>query len=89
MPRALFLCSGTGSVGQPFRESGWEVIDVDWDGRYNAEVQCDIMTWDYKAAFPTAHFDVIWSSPDCTMYSLARTTAKTPRNFGTKVSGDY
>ena len=52
MPRALFLCSGTGSVGQPFRESGWEVIDVDWDGRYNAEVQCDIMTWDYKAAFP-------------------------------------
>ena len=81
MPRALFLCSGTGSVGEPFRLANWEVTDVDWDGRYGAEVQCDIMTWDYKAAFPTGHFDVIWSSPDCTMYSLARTTAKTPRNF--------
>ena len=81
MPRAIFLCSGTGSVGQPFRESGWEVADVDWDGRYGTEVQCDIMTWDYTTAFPTGHFDVIFCSPDCTMYSLARTTTKTPRNL--------
>ena len=81
MPRALFLCSGTGSVGEPFRLANWEVTDVDWDGIYGAEVQCDTMTWDCNAAFPTGHFDVIWSSPDCTMYSLARTTAKTPRNF--------
>ena len=81
MPRALFLCSGTGSVGEPFRLAGWEVIDVDWDDRYGAEVQVDIMTWDYNAAFPTGYFDVIWASPDCTQYSRARTTAKTPRNF--------
>ena len=27
------------------------------------------------------HFDIIWASPDCTQYSIARTTAKTPRNF--------
>ena len=81
MPRALFLCSGTGSVGQPFREFGWEVVDDDWDGRYGAEVQCDIMTWDYKAVFPTGHFDLIWASPDCTQYSIARTTAKTPREL--------
>ena len=81
MPRALFLCSGTGSVGEPFRRHGWEVIDVDWDGRYGAEVQCDILTWDYKNAFPQAYFDVIWASPDCTQYSIARTTARTPRNF--------
>ena len=33
MPNALFLCSGTGSVGKPFRLAGWEVIDVDTDGR--------------------------------------------------------
>ena len=78
--RALFLCSGTGSVGEPFRRNGWEVVDVDWDGRYGAEVVTDIMTWDYKAAFPTG-FDMIWCSPDCTQYSIARTTAKTPRNF--------
>ena len=79
--RALFLCSGTGSVGKPFRESGWEVVDVDRDGRFGAEVVVDILTWDYKAAYPQGHFDVIWASPDCTQYSRARTTAKTPRDL--------
>ena len=79
--RALFLCSGTGSVGEPFRRNGCEVVDVDWDSRFGAEVVVDIMTWDYKAAFPQGHWDVIWASPDCTQYSIARTTAKTPRNF--------
>ena len=51
MPEARFLCSGTGSVGAPFREGGWEVTNVDWDGRFNAEIQADITKWDYKAAF--------------------------------------
>ena len=27
------------------------------------------------------HFDCIWASPPCTEYSIARTTAKTPRNL--------
>ena len=56
MPRALFLCSGTGSVGEPFREAGWEVTDVDWDGRCGAEIQTDITTWDYKAAYEPGCF---------------------------------
>jgi hypothetical protein len=82
MPRALFLCSGTGSVGRPFRRApGWEVVDVDRDGRFGAEVVADILTWDYRAAFQPGHFDVVWASPDCTQYSMARTTAKTPRDL--------
>ena len=81
MPRALFLCSGTGSVGEPFRRNGWEVVDVDWNGKYGAEVQCDILKWDYKAAFPQGHRDAIWCSPDCTQYSRARTTARKPRDL--------
>ena len=80
MPRILCLCSGTGSVGQPFRAAGWEVIDVDWDGRYNAEIQTDITKWDYKSAFPPQYFSVIWASPDCTQYSRAKTTGP-PRDF--------
>ena len=51
MPNALFLCSGTGSVGLPFREAGWGVTDVDWDGRYGAGIVADITMWDYKAVF--------------------------------------
>ena len=81
MPCVLFLCSGTGSVGKPFREAGWEVTDVDWDGRYGAEIQTDITLWDYRAAYEPGHFDVVWANPDCRMYSMVRTTAQTPRNF--------
>ena len=63
------------------REAGWEVTDVDLDGRYGAEMPTDITTWDYRAAYEPHHFDVVWASPDCRMYSMARTTAKTPRDF--------
>ena len=80
MPKAVFPCSGTGSVGEPFRQSGWEVTDVDWDGRYGAEIVIDITKWDYKSAFKPGHFDVVWASPDCRMYSRARTTGG-PRDF--------
>ena len=80
MPRALFLCSGTGSVGEPFRNAGWSVIDVDWCPRFNPEIVTDITTWDYKSAFPPDHFSVIWCSPDCRMYSRARTTGG-PRDY--------
>ena len=79
MPSALFLCSGTGSVGEPFREAGWEVIDVDWDGRYNPTHVVDLMTWD--CPYEPGHFDAIWCSPDCTQYSRARARAKTPRDL--------
>ena len=81
MPRALFLCSGTGSVGKPFRESGWEVTDVDRCGKHAPDIKVDIHKWDYKATFSQGHFDVIWASPDCTQYSVARTSAKTPRDL--------
>ena len=81
MPKALFLCSGTGSVGEPFREGGWEVTDVDWDGRFGAEIVENITTMNYKAMFEPGEFDVVWSSPDCVQYSIARTCAKTPRDF--------
>ena len=80
MPKALFLCSGTGSVGEPFREAGWEVADVDWCTRFKPEIVTDITTWDYKSAYKPGHFDVIWASPDCTQYSRARTTGG-PRKY--------
>ena len=77
--RLLNLCSGTGSVSKPFIDAGWECVDVDWDSRFDATHVCDIMTWD--CPYEAGHFQVVWASPDCTQYSRARTTAKTPRNF--------
>ena len=76
--RFLNLCSGTGSVSKPFGKAGYDVVEVDWDNRFGPKHCVDIMTW--ECPYPVGHFDVIWASPDCTQYSRARTTAKTPRN---------
>jgi hypothetical protein len=78
--RLLELFSGTGSVGRGFRDQGWEVLSLDVDPRSRADVLCNIMEWDYKQ-FAPGHFDCVWASPPCTEYSVARTTAKLPRNL--------
>lgn len=78
--RLLELFSGTGSVGKIFREQGWEVVSLDWDPRFKADLVVDIRKWDYKS-LPRDYFSLIWASPMCTQYSRARTTAKTPRNL--------
>ena len=54
-------------MGEPFREAGWEVVDVDWCPRFNPEIVTDITTWDYQAAFEPGYVDVVWCSPDCRM----------------------
>jgi hypothetical protein len=39
------------------------------------------LDWDFKAAYPPGHFHCVWASPPCTQFSVARTTAKTPRDL--------
>ena len=77
--RLLELFSGTGSVGRAFRDRGWDVLSLDIaPGRH--QIRMDIMDWDYKA-YDKGEFACIHASPPCTQYSIARTTAKTPRNL--------
>jgi site-specific DNA-cytosine methylase len=38
------------------------------------------MQWNWTVSEP-GHFQCIWASPPCTHYSIARTTAKTPRDI--------
>ena len=80
MPRLLELCSGTGSVGSVFRANGWQVLSVDRDPKTHADVIADLLTWDYTH-FPKDYFQHVHASPDCTMYSNARSNAKTPRDL--------
>ena len=68
--RILELFSGTGSVGKVAVELGHEVVALDRD--MAADIQTDIMDWDYRAAFQPGHFDFIWASPPCTEYSRAK-----------------
>ena len=66
--KLLELFSGTGSVGKVAKTLGWEVVSLDLK---NADINCDILEWDYTI-YPTGYFDVIWASPPCNTFSFLR-----------------
>ena len=68
--RLLELFSGTGRVGDVFREHGWSVLSLDRD--MPADIQVDIMAWGYREFEPHT-FDFVRCSPPCTEYSVAKT----------------
>ena len=74
--KLLELFSGTQSVGKVARELGWEVVSLDLK---DADINTDILKWDYETQYKPKHFDMVHASPPCTEYSIAKTTA--PRDI--------
>lgn len=70
----LDLCGGTGSWSKPYREAGYDVKVI-------THPMHDVFTYtEYKDFIEKVHG--VLMAPTCTHFSLARTTAKTPRDLG-------
>ena len=67
--RLLDLYSGTHSVGDVARALGYEVVSLDLR---DADICCDVLSWDFRAMYGVGHFDVVWASPPCETFSHAR-----------------
>ena len=75
--RVLELFKGSGSISKYCSNypNKYEVLSLDIEGKFNADITADILHWDYKQ-YPTGHFDIIWASPPCTEYSLCLTSRR-------------
>jgi site-specific DNA-cytosine methylase len=72
--RVLELFKGSGSITNYYKDrDDVEVISLDFDPKYKPDICCDIMNWDYKT-YDKNHFDIIWASPDCRLYSTLQYT---------------
>lgn len=65
----LDLCGGTGAWSKPYAEAGYEVINVTLP-------EYDVRTYE----LPDNVYGIL-AAPPCTMFSFARTNAKTPRDL--------
>lgn len=65
----LDLCGGTGAWSKPYKEAGYDVRNITLPG------------YDVRTYIPPDNVYGILAAPVCTMFSFARTRAKTPRDF--------
>ncbi len=69
----LDLCGGTGAWSQPYKNAGYEVKII-------THPHHDVFTYSEYKNFIKDIYGIL-AAPTCTMFSLARTTAKTPRDL--------
>ena len=74
----LDLCGGTGSWSKPYKDAGYDV-------RVITLPEFNILNWrrypEIMEPIENGSVYGILAAPPCTMFSRARTTAKTPRDF--------
>jgi hypothetical protein len=67
--RVLELFSGSRSVGKVCDKLGYDVVSLDLK---NADINIDILDWNYKDEFKPYDFDIIWASPPCDCFSKCK-----------------
>lgn len=83
----LDLCGGTGSWARPYKEAGYKVITItlpDYDITYTGLGKNGINFMSRTAGGISVDYKDIYgilAAPPCTMFSFARTNAKTPRDL--------
>ena len=70
--RLLDLFCGTGSVGAVYRSQGFEVTTLDFIPKWKADIQEDILDWNYRVYEP-GYFHTIVCGVPCTEFSIAKT----------------
>lgn len=70
----LDLCGGTGAWSKPYKDAGYDVLVITLP-------KYDILDQDVRNMLVALNPYGIFAAPPCTMFSRARTTAKTPRDF--------
>lgn len=67
--------SGSSRISNYFKSMGWNVLTVDYEPKFKADLCINIydhLDIDfYKNALGVSKIDFIWGSPDCATYSLA------------------
>lgn len=82
----LDLCSGTGSWSKPYKEAGYRVIEITIP-EYNVNKyrfvgnSLEFVGKNALHLIMTTSIYGILAAPPCTMFSFARTKAKTPRDL--------
>ncbi len=66
--KILELFKGSGSITNYYEGTDNEVISLDILEKYSPDICSDIMEWNYKE-YPVGHFDIIWASPECKIFS--------------------
>lgn len=66
------LCGGTGAWSKPYEDAGYNVLKI-------THPDDDVLVWDSYKNLSDVYG--ILAAPTCTHFSLARTTAKTPRDL--------
>lgn len=83
----LDLCGGTGAWSQPYKDAGYNVLVItlpEFDLMDTQMIGDQVVSFSRRSGWlhvPYAAIYGILFAPTCTQFSLARTTAKTPRNL--------